>query len=363
MYKWLLFVFLFALVGCNDQQILEDLGFSNTVSYDLHDEDDPENRLRVTISIPVISSDRNKEREIITTTAESSKEARIKLSTKTDRKLVSGQLRNSLYGESLAKLGLWNYIDTFVRDPTSGTNIRVVLIEGNAHKLLSKHYSDHPRTSDYIDEIIEKSVKNHITPESTLYTFARDYYDDGSDPVTPILKQKEETIEIVGVAIFKEDKYVSKIDIDKSIIFSFLRNSFQKGQFSIKFGEANKREVIVMSALLNDRKIKVVEKNKKILIEMEIQGVITEYIGDKTLSEEKDMQELQKQLAKKLEEESQIIIKQLQDYKADSLGIGRYIRNSLSYKEWSEMDWRETYSKLEIEPKVTVKIVNYGKFQ
>ncbi|WP_452472545.1 Ger(x)C family spore germination protein [Paenibacillus xanthanilyticus] len=57
-------------------------------------------------------------RENITVTAKTSKESKLLLSRKTELIMVSGQLRDTLYGLSLAKRGIWEYIDTLVRDPS-----------------------------------------------------------------------------------------------------------------------------------------------------------------------------------------------------------------------------------------------------
>jgi spore germination protein len=52
----------------------------------------------------------------------------------------------------------------------------------------------------------------------------------------------------------------------------------------------------------------------------------------------------------------------MQQAKTDALGIGRYVRNSLSYKEWTSLNWREVYPQIEVECHVKVTIKDYGKY-
>src|SRR5687768_13925788 len=90
------------LTGCaNDQRILEDLGMIQSNAYDLAEN----NKLRVVTSIPVARPDAKTKsgRMVLSTITDSSKSARLSFSRKTELLVVSGQLRNALFGMSLAK--------------------------------------------------------------------------------------------------------------------------------------------------------------------------------------------------------------------------------------------------------------------
>nr|WP_096186682.1 hypothetical protein [Evansella halocellulosilytica] len=83
------------LCGCADMKIIEDLGFIHGMGLDIEDEGEYEEgrKLLVTVSIPQIEEDAEKDRELLTTVARSDKEAMLNISRQSNRKLVSGQLR------------------------------------------------------------------------------------------------------------------------------------------------------------------------------------------------------------------------------------------------------------------------------
>ena len=102
---------LLPLAGCGDQRILEDLGFIQTTSYDLL----PDGNLAISVSIPQADPETSAKREVLTATAKSSKEAKMIMSRQTGMLLVSGQLRNVLFGRSMAEHGLHGHLDTLYR--------------------------------------------------------------------------------------------------------------------------------------------------------------------------------------------------------------------------------------------------------
>src|SRR5690606_24140257 len=112
----MLLLIILLLTGCGDQRILEKLGFTQTTSYDLdpnqeqasNDEKQEQQKLLVSVTIPRTSDETS--RELITATAYTSKEAKLKLQSQTEFRMVSGQLRNTLFGLSLAKQGIWEHI-------------------------------------------------------------------------------------------------------------------------------------------------------------------------------------------------------------------------------------------------------------
>ena len=373
-YRIILVIMVILLVGCADQRILEELGFTHTISYDVADEDsyDENKRLKIALSIPIASDEVKEKREILVTNANSSKEARTILSSETDRILVSGQLRNSLFGEELARKGIWDLIDTLVRDPAVGQNTKILVVSGEAFELLKKDYKQHPRTGEYIDRLIDKEVNSQAIPDVTIYHFTRDYFDDGVDPVAPLLKKNGEHLIIDGIALFNSDKYVTSIEPSKAVLFSILTKKFKEGQISVNLtgnGDDDKsdKEMVMFSSVISKRKIHAEKSNDesqfKVNIKLTIHGSVLEYIGNKELGDDADRDELEKEMAKYIKKETEKMITDMQEHNVDSIGIGKYVRNSLTFEEWQELDWDEVYPKVEVAVDAELKIKDYGKFK
>jgi len=352
-----------ALTGCGDQRVLEKLGFTQTTAYDLL----PNHQLKVTNSIPKTDPKAKTSREVLTTTATTSKEAKIHLSRQTDRLLVSGQMRNSLFSITLAKQGIWDYIDTLIRDPSIPARVKVIIVNGNAGRLLSKDYGQHPRTGQYIDRMLEKEAKAHAIPKTSLFKFTRDYYDDGIDPVAPLIKEGKRNILIDGVALFAKDKYITRIGTDDTMFFSLLYEDFKSGDINFNLGRSKgKPETVMFSYLVNKRKIRIHRDNAGKLhatIEIKIKGTVLEYTGGLHLSRDQDLRSLERKTSEHVNRNTERLIKLMQKHKVDSLGIGRYVRNHLSYAEWKQLDWRETFPQVDVQCLSTIKITNFGKFR
>jgi spore germination protein len=351
------------LTGCkSDERILEKLGLVQTASYDLAEN----NRIKVTSCVPVIDPDSSARRELLSTVSDSIKEARIMFSRQTDLTVVSGQLRDALFGLKLAKAGLGDYIDTLLRDPSIALGVKVTIINGDAGEILAKDYEPHTDTGRYINHLLEKEAAGNSIPNTTLYEFSRDYNDDGIDPVAPIVKDSGDKAVIDGIALFQEDRYRMKIPAQDGIFFGLFRDDLRQGEAALHLGEEDGRPVVVMfSSLLNSRKVKVHRLGPgrfKVELLANIQGSVLEYTGHHYLNKAGVRQQLERDIADVIMAKAKEMVSQMQQHNVDSLGIGIQIRNTLSYKEWNQMNWREVYPQVEIECKAKVTIKDYGKY-
>lgn len=353
------------LGGCGDKRILEELGFTQTASYDLL----PDGKLDITLSIPLADPEAKTKRMTLRTSSESSKESRIKMAMQTHLQLVSGQLRNSIFGLSLSKAGLWNHIDTLIRDPSISPQVKVTVVNGNAGELLRKDYKQQPRTGKYIDKLLTKEAEGQTVPKMTLYQFARDYYDDGIDPVAPIIKDVGDHITIDGIGLFRNDRYVTKIKPKDALIFAFLRGRFKQGELSVDLArEAHSdKQIAMLSGLMSTREVKVNlgrNGNTTVRFVIHIQGSILEYIGPYNLSNDSERKKLEHQIASYISDKSEKMVTMMQRHKVDSLGIGTHVRNRMSYQEWKSHNWNdELYPDVRVLFDVSVKIKSYGKFR
>ncbi|SDX15444.1 Ger(x)C family spore germination protein [Paenibacillus sp. CF384] len=350
-----------SLIGCGDQRVLEKLGFSQVSSYDLKDN----NMLEVAVSMPKAEPQARTQREVLSAIAVSSKEARSKLAKQTNLLLVSGQLRNTLYSMALARNGLEQHMDTLVRDPSISPRIKISIVNGNAKQMLEKEYKQHPITGKYIDGILEKEATGRSIPQTSLYSFMRDLYDDGIDPVAPVLRDAGEHINIDGVGLFREDRYITMIRARDGLIFSFLKESFKRGEISIHLtGEENERNTITLSSLTSRKKVKVGHDASglpTLHIQIQFSGTVLEYTGKGSLSEAGNRKRVEQQIAKQLTARGQKLIDFMQKNRVDSLGMGISVRNRMSYAAWQKLNWMETYPSIQATCGFTAVISNTGK--
>lgn len=207
------------LAGCaQDQRILERIGYVETAAFDAS----PEGKIKVTVSIPLVTQfAKNGETtdELLTTVAKSPKEANKELGLRTSRIIVSGQIRTLMFGEALARMGLWKHMDTFYRDPTISQRTSVVVVEGDAGTVISQEFPRHTKTANYINKLLQKEYNRQGSPRTMLHQFVRDYFDDGQDPIAVMIKEQKKDITVSGLAMFQKDRMVEKFHVKTCLSF------------------------------------------------------------------------------------------------------------------------------------------------
>ncbi|WP_151736630.1 Ger(x)C family spore germination protein [Paenibacillus tengchongensis] len=351
------------LTGCStDQRILDKLGMVQTIALDQADGD----KLLVTASIPVIDPNAELKREILQAETNSVKEARLVFSRQTDLRMVSGQMRELLFGIDLAEKGLWKYVETQLRDPSVGFSVKLTVVDGKAGELLAAEHKPHADTGRYITHLLEKEAAGNNIPATTLYEFSRDYNDDGIDVIAPIVADGGSKVRVTGIALFAGDRVVMRVPVKEGLIFALCRGNLKRGEAAINLGDTiGKPEVVVFSSVTSKRKVKVHRMQDgrfKVDLYVSLQGSVLDYTGERTLREEKDRHELEKELSLSIEDKAEQLIRQMQQKKTDALGFGQYVRGRLSYKAWKAMDWRETFPEVEVDCRAKVKIKDYGKY-
>jgi len=362
---------LLVLCGCGDQRVLERLGVTQTTSFDLAPQEEQKASPLLVISNSIPRPDSvggNTNRELLTATAHTSKEGRIKLARQTELMLVSGQLRNTLFGISLAQQGIWEHIDTFVRDTSISPRVKVTIVNGSATQLLAQDYPQHSRTGQYLDRLLEKEADAQTIPEVSLYRFTKDYLDDGIDPVAPIVKATGEHLTLDGIALFQDDRYVTNIQPDQALIFAFLRGKFKHGEMNVNLSELGKEnEQVMLSSVTSNNKIKITSadpESNRILAEISImaKGSVLEYTGELRLDKPEDQQKLEKLIAQYIKLKAEEMIAMMQVNGVDSIGLGKYVRNKLGYERWKQPDWYKLYPSIKVNCHVSIRIKDYGKF-
>lgn len=346
--------------GCgSDQRVLERLGFLHTVAFDLL----PDGMLKIAASIPRYGGEKSSEE--LETTARSSKDGKMRLSQKTNWILVSGQIRNTMYGTSLAKQGIKDHIDSLVRDPSISPLVKITVVNGSATDMLSKDYPKHLRTGQYFDEMLEKESLKHLAPRTTVTSFIRDLTEEGIDPIAPILRGNEEDVVFDGIALFKDDRYVAKVPAKDTMIFYILKESFKRGEIHLEMDQRPDEQQVMLEELKSKRRVVVDQTGSgqpKISLNIELTGSVREYYGNLNLDKADQKRLLEQWIAECVTKRANKMIRKLQEYQVDSLGIGRYVRNHGTYREWKKQDWHTVYPKLQIECQIKVKIKDYGKF-
>ncbi|MDQ0898080.1 Ger(x)C family spore germination C-terminal domain-containing protein [Paenibacillus sp. V4I7] len=181
---------------------------------------------------------------------------------------------------------------------------------------MTHKYAQIRSVGSHIDQLLTQEAKIHEVPDVSLYSFVRDYYDDGTDPIAPMLIVKGDNVEIDGIALFKKDRYIGKISADQNV--------------------------------------------PQVVIRIRLSGIILEYTGKSTFKKVEEQKKLDQDLSEAIREQLQVIISHVQRSGGDNLGIGTFVRNSMSYENWNNLNWKSIYPRADIRVEVDTTIRDYG---
>ncbi|NKI19913.1 Ger(x)C family spore germination protein [Paenibacillus dendritiformis] len=355
----LLCVLSLSLAACRDQNILEQIGFIRSIAFDSAGQSpEGEQLLEVTISIP---KSNQQEKLTLSTVARTAKEARMRFNRQNNRKLVNGQMRNILFGLEVTRKGAWRHLDTLLRDPSVGSKIHVIIVDGKAKDLIAANYPHYPSTGEYIDKLMHSVIESSMVPEINMYSFTRDLFDDGIDPVAPMLKAHAEAIEVTGIALFRGEQYAGQIPAAKGLLLSMLRTSSPNGEMMFQLeGEGGKIEHVMLGSMSNKRTVHVYHRNGRdieLRVDLEIGGSILEYTGKLSSNHYENQRRLERMMTDYVKREAEAMIRSMQEKKVDPFGFGQYVRNRIGFKAWQGLNWHETFPdvKVTVNPKVRIK--------
>lgn len=365
MRRWLLILLsTVVLSGCStiQRKPLENLGVVSAVGYDAA----PDNKLLGTVVLPNFTETGKEKIDVLTGTAHTSKELRYNLSRMSERQLVSGQIRVVVYGEDLAKQGILAISDTMFRDAEIGSQIHMAVCEGRSVDIFNHRFPDKPSVDIYLYKMIRKEMDQNTIPKSNLHLFLRNVYDKGTDAVLPYLRLGKEDVLVDGVALFYDDRYVGRLNIDQARDLSYLMGGNSAGEVDTKLPEqmahGDKAHAVIMY-LKMDRKIDVAEKEgiPQFKIKLNLEGAVSEYTGSANLEEPEEVAKLEKIVQVDLQKKLQQVVDTLQKkYHVDPIGLGEQYRSKGFIQKLERKQWKELYQKAHITTEVELHIQQTG---
>ncbi len=350
------------LTSCNDQKVIEDLAIISMISFDRIEGE--EGKLKVTASFPNLSSETSEKEKIIETVANSKKEAEDLLSSKTRQQVVNGQIHSIIIGRTLAEGGVSRVITSMERDQEIGSQVKLVMAFGEGEEIIKTDVD--PDVGSYVDKMLKTETDKYTIPEMDIFHFSRDYYDDGIDPVAPLFSREGDNLVLMGTALFRDDQYVAHLDLLQSKVFLFLLGKVKKGELTIKVREEDDIRNLHLDYINSNRKIKVYKNDRKvdhIQINVKMRGSVIEDTGAKEISSTTETKKIEKIIAEHIERDAMEILQVLKENQTDSLGLGQYVRHSVSYKDWKKLVEYEYLETIPVSVNVDVTIKDTGMSQ
>lgn len=365
----LILSFTLLIGGCAEQKLLEKIGLITLVGYDL-DEDG-----KVSTTAVIRQVDPEFQSMVTTSTAvnDSSLGALTEINRKTSKKLMPGQMRIVLFGETLATEGIGHFLDTLSKNSSTSSGILLAMTPGNSKDLLEYPYQNMNDVGQEIYKLIEQNVEAEQVTSSTLHEVVQDYYSVGRDIIMPIIVRKGEVIEVSNVALFNKDKLVGQLPAKDSFYLLLNRGKFKSGKFETSIpgdifssDRSNSSETVpvVLDTITSKKKLKLTDQTvPEFDLHIDLDARILEVEAEVDFDNPKEVEKLEKAINQSLTEELKSILDYCQEINSDVFGLGEQYRSQVRNSKLTHESWHDKYPTAKVNITVNFKILRSGVFE
>lgn len=351
------------LSGCWDQLIFDQTALAIVSAA----EESPDGKLLITYTYPVVDGKEKMAIGFRSMEVTLFRDAREHVRLSSPKMLEAGKIQEALISDTLAKTGIHDLLEVYQRDASNPAIAYIVVVEGSPKELLSRaaEFKAAPRVGFYLYQLLENNVKIGNIPNTKIFDFDINFFAEGMDPITPIIKIETDSIVVKGSALFSKDKMVGEIDEEATKILLGIMGQGRPTEFIYKEPKlpSDNKSKYGLSVILHKPKRKVninFDESGKPVIKVSLQYncLLDEYQWNKT-DNETELGKLEKLLNGYLSKVANETIKYMQSVDSDPVGFGNMIRAKY-YDYWKSIKWDEVYKDAEITVDIKAKIVRQG---
>lgn len=368
-----MFIFIFLLItiaGCAEQKLLEQVGLTTLLGYDLGENE----KLSTTAVIRQVNPEFQSNVEIVSAENETARGSRAEINRKTSKKIMSGQMRVVLFGEELAEDGIAHHIDTLSKNSDTSGSIIVAVVEGETKSLLEYQFQEIDDIGTHIYKLLEQNIKNEQMISSSLHEVAHDYYSLGRDIAIPIIKRDEEHVEISGVALFDKGKMVGKLSTEDSFYVKLSRDLYDSAMFEITIPKealpesqtknSPEKIPVVIDTINTKKQVKLINpQTPEFDMHITVNGRLLEIEANMDLDNQKNVKRLEEEIGKSIAKNLESVLVYCQEVNSDAFGLGEYYRSSVRHSNLTHEKWHEMYSAAKVNIKVDFTVLRSGIFE
>lgn len=255
-----------------------------------------------------------------------------------------------LEADQVKKDGLEDVISGFMRSREISSKAIIAIVDEDMNHFFeetSKKLNEEGiLLLDYFGQ--NKGTNPHIAFTRVWEVYRSIYSDTQSIAIPIIMTGKTTVIKQLGSAIIRKGKMVGSITADETLLYNAFRGIRSKGNIEV----LDHASVLLLSSSIKNR-TRVEKQIPKLSTEIKLKVMILE---TKQGATEK---QIKKELEKLLSDRFNSMLSNLQENKADILGIGQYFRKDYTNKELK--NWKEEYfPKVEHHLTVAIEIQNHG---
>jgi len=348
------------LSGCTTKQgaqpSLEKLGMISVAGFDYIDNDN----MKMTVIMPQPALEAEKHTQVISVETDMLHKGIVDISSRADKAVSLKQLRVALFSEEFARKGqMKEMVEYLFKDADVRSNVYVAIVKESAEEMLRMEYPDKQNTSSYINNLFHPRHYTFFNPFTTIHDFVHDETNPLRDTIAPYVELKEEVIHIVGLGMFSNGNMETIFTKKEGKIIQIMRGREKLSVFALTLDEEGK-EKVALEFVKSKAKVKSENlESPKVTINLDFEGTLSEYEGDKNLADKKDVEKLEKEVSNNIEQEIRNLIEKCIELEIEPFGLFESLR--MRYKgDWSTNLTKELLAKAEFEIQVETKLKSVG---
>lgn len=301
-----------------------------------------------------------------------------KITEQSPRKMYHSHLRTIIFGEEIAKEGIKDMLDFFVRGHEYRTDFCFLIAKGTtAHNVLKVITPMESVSQMEVYNALERSEELWApTKAIKIFELVNKIISDGDNPVmtgVEILNPNDKSdsndnlsvsdgtkLSVTSLGVFKKDKLVGWLTKDESRSYNFIIGNVKSTGGYLEY-EQNRLSMEIINAK-SKRKTYILDAKPYINVEISLTIDIAASTGDLDITDENIIEKLESAAAEKVKSLCNDSIKRVkEDFESDIFGFGEDIHRDYS-KLWKDIkdDWNNEFTELPVNIDVKVKVNNLG---
>lgn len=267
-----------------------------------------------------------------------------------------------IISEDLAKDGIENIINTITNNIEIRPTCNILISKEKTSEFLEVASNIEDISSKFYNSFINSAKTTSYITTCEFSKFYSNLNYDIQEPVALYSYIKDDSIETLGLAVFKDYKMIGRLSGLETICYNLLTNNFEQATIEVYNYQNPGLPIAINIEKLNNTKFKVkLEDNiPKIECNVSVESKILTANKNYDFSTQESLKQLEAEINLFLEKSiSDFLYKTSTEYNSDIIGFeGYFKKNFLTQDEIDKYNWQELYKNSEFTVKAQNQLIS-----
>lgn len=267
-----------------------------------------------------------------------------------------------IISEDLAKDGIENIINSITNNIEIRPTCNILISKEKTSEFLEVASNIEDISSKFYNSFINSAKTTSYITTCEFSKFYSNLNYDIQEPVALYSYIKDDSIETLGLAVFKDYKMIGRLSGLETICYNLLTNNFEQATIEVYNYQNPGLPIAINIEKLNNTKIKVkLEDNiPKIECNVSVESKILTANKNYDFSTQESLKQLEAEINLFLEKSiSDFLYKTSTEYNSDIIGFeGYFKKNFLTQDEIDKYNWQELYKNSEFTVKAQNQLIS-----